>query len=281
MTNVSEPPTRYQPSSGDKVRAWAWDQKGISGTAQHVLLAIANWAGPNAEIFPSQKHLAAMCNYSDKTVYRVLKELEEAGLIRRERRHRSNGTRTSDQLFLNYDLITEPEPLSVKVTSGQDDLEDNLSQGELELPVITSSTTRQDDDAVSPKRISQEEEQEPAPRAPRERARNPIWDAVVEVCELDPSEITRQEAGRIAVAVKQLNAVGATVEQIHRRGEVHKRDWPNHSLTATSLASNWALLGTRLKPKVTPLTGHDAFLDLNGRRMEVVDGHIVPWDREW
>lgn len=79
---------------------------------------------------------------------------------------------------------------------------------------------------------------EAKPRKPDE-----VWDAVIEACGLDVSQLTKSARGATNRAVKELRDVGASPDGIKARAQVHRRRWPNAELTPTSLAKNYAQLG--------------------------------------
>ncbi|GAA2171123.1 hypothetical protein GCM10009846_03870 [Agrococcus versicolor] len=94
-----------------KLYGWAWDQVAlISPAAHHVLLALAEFADKHGLCFPSQATLAAKTGRGERTVRRALHELEEAGLIKRSRRRRMDGSRTSDEfrLLLGAEVTVQP-----------------------------------------------------------------------------------------------------------------------------------------------------------------------------
>ncbi len=82
------------------------------------------------------------------------------------------------------------------------------------------------------------------PSAPR--ARNELFDALAKAEDSDPMQVTKQNGARIGTALAQIRAVCAdlTPEEILRRATNHRRKWPNITVTANSLASHWAKLGT-------------------------------------
>jgi len=79
--------------------SWAWSLDIPFGT-KIVLLALADMADEEFSCYPGQKRLSSMASMSVSTVARALESLEERGLIRREARHRENGSRTSDRFYL-------------------------------------------------------------------------------------------------------------------------------------------------------------------------------------
>lgn len=76
----------------------------------------------------------------------------------------------------------------------------------------------------------------------RQRERDPIWDAVMEACGLDSTQMTGSARGAANRACSELRGVGATPALIAARAAAHRQQWPKMSLTPTSLAKNWAQL---------------------------------------
>lgn len=123
--------------------AWAAEQRVGGPGIKAVLLLLARYADEAYSCFPSQSTLADESEQSRRTVLRQLKDLEEWGLIRRERRVTDKGHRTSDRFYLNIDLVVDvtsddPEPgdpsVSNDVTQGAETLGDNLSLRDFGTP---------------------------------------------------------------------------------------------------------------------------------------------------
>lgn len=81
--------------------AWARGIKTGSATVKSVLLAIANYADEEGVCWPSQDQLADDTELSRHSIMRALDQLEEMDLISRERRHRKDGSRSSDLIVLD------------------------------------------------------------------------------------------------------------------------------------------------------------------------------------
>lgn len=75
---------------------WALDQTCATATEKAVLLVVANYVGPDGTTFVGQETISEQACCSVKTVERALSAFEKAGWITRERRHRKDGSRTSD-----------------------------------------------------------------------------------------------------------------------------------------------------------------------------------------
>jgi hypothetical protein len=84
------------------LEAMLWAKKVRTGTASRkaVLLVLADYADESAECFPGQKLIAAETELGERTVRRLLAELEEVGLLERTERRRDDGYRTSDRIRL-------------------------------------------------------------------------------------------------------------------------------------------------------------------------------------
>jgi DNA-binding transcriptional regulator YhcF (GntR family) len=81
--------------------AWARAIKTGSATVKSVLLAVANYADEEGICWPSQDQLAEDTELSRHSIMRALDQLEDMGLMSRERRHRKDGSRTSDLIMLD------------------------------------------------------------------------------------------------------------------------------------------------------------------------------------
>lgn len=78
---------------------WALDQTCATATEKAVLLVVANYVGPDGTTFVGQETISEQACCSIKTVERALATFEKAGWITRERRHRKDGSRTSDLII--------------------------------------------------------------------------------------------------------------------------------------------------------------------------------------
>jgi DNA-binding transcriptional MocR family regulator len=92
-----------------RVSTWAWQQP-LVGADKLVLLALADQANDAGSCWPGQATLAKKCGISERTLQSRLAKLESGGYIARERRHRSDGPRTSDlyTLALPADFAAGP-----------------------------------------------------------------------------------------------------------------------------------------------------------------------------
>lgn len=98
-----------------------------------------------------------------------------------------------------------------------------------------------------------------------QRPRDHVFEALIEVCELDASALTKSERGKANKAAKELRDIGATPDGIRARAQVYRQRWPECDLTPTALSSNYGQLGTAPKPNGTaPTSGPRAVSDFTG-----------------
>ncbi|MDA8210205.1 MAG: hypothetical protein M0Z92_14560 [Actinomycetota bacterium] len=86
----------------------------------------------------------------------------------------------------------------------------------------------------------------PSPR-PRSRQPDPLWDALIEACEIDASRITKSARGAYNKAVSELRALGATPEEVAVAAEILRRTWKEGQITPTVLARRWPEIGATLR----------------------------------
>lgn len=82
----------------------------------------------------------------------------------------------------------------------------------------------------------------PTPSAPakRARARDPIWDGLIEAWRIDESELTENERKRINTAAGRLRAINANPEEIPARRAMYSVLFPNAAQTMIALVDRWA-----------------------------------------
>ena len=72
----------------------------ISQRAKLVYIYLYDRCDKEKKAWPSIKRIAKDLSMSDKTVRRAIKDLEKAGLVRKEYAYRKNGSCTSNRYFL-------------------------------------------------------------------------------------------------------------------------------------------------------------------------------------
>lgn len=96
---------------------WAYAQeRGLDIRTKAVLAALADWADGEGFCYPGQQSIARKVSSSERTVRRLLDELELLGYIYRARRSDPSGRRMTD----GYQLATPPLPANGDTpTTGQ------------------------------------------------------------------------------------------------------------------------------------------------------------------
>lgn len=96
-------------------------------------------------------------------------------------------------------------------------------------------------DSESETPVMQEvEEQQPKKKKRAARERNPIWDALLIACNVNPDNVNESEAGRYGKLVKVLKNSDATPEEIFARAQTYKHKFPRATLTPTALVNRWS-----------------------------------------
>lgn len=90
----------------NRALSWAFSTQ-MPSTSKFTLVVLADLADEADSCFPSQAYVAAATGSSERTVMRALANLERQGYIVRERRHRGNGSRTSDRYVLRVGWVPE------------------------------------------------------------------------------------------------------------------------------------------------------------------------------
>lgn len=73
----------------------------------------------------------------------------------------------------------------------------------------------------------------------KQRPVDPIWDALMEACHVDPKSVTDSARGAYNRAVKDLRGLGATPGQITLRARKFTQQWPGITITPTALVRRW------------------------------------------
>src|SRR5690625_3421159 len=98
-----------EPAMSISALNWAFEQD-LPHSEKSVLVALAHRADKNGYCYPGIEMIATMTGASRRTVIRAIQGLDEKKLITRERRHRSNGSRTSTSYTLNLSATMTHSP---------------------------------------------------------------------------------------------------------------------------------------------------------------------------
>ena len=77
-----------------------YDRDELPSRAKLVYIYLYDRCDAERKAWPSVKTIAKELSISDKTVRRAIKDLEKAGLIRKEYAYRKNGSHTSNRYYL-------------------------------------------------------------------------------------------------------------------------------------------------------------------------------------
>lgn len=99
-----------------RVMTWAWSVH-LAPAPKLVLMALADEADDNGYCFPGHRRIAHKCSIGERTVRRILGNLEKAGYLKVEARYRSDRSRTSN----GYRLASVDPPAKLARGEGAGD----------------------------------------------------------------------------------------------------------------------------------------------------------------
>lgn len=228
-----------------------------SASAKAVMLVLASYTDAEWSAFAGQELIADETELSVRTVRDVMKDLEGRGLLVRQRRHRRDGSRTSDRLLLVESAImslpangagreqpaTGAEPTgksrqSLPATGAEPT--GNSRRGIIE-EVIEEHPEEDIADASVGAAIEPVAAVETLPE--RARRRDDVFEAVATVCFGDDWQtgLTPTARGPLNRAVKELKAVGASPGDVVARAEAYVR-WLGQRPTPPALVKHWPRL---------------------------------------
>jgi hypothetical protein len=229
-----------------KASAAIWDYSEATGTTLVVMLALADTANDEGVCWPGNEKLGIKCRLAKRTLQEHIGRLIEMGELQVEGAQRGTravggrGKRSRYRITLPglpYYIGKGAEANTVKgaesrtvstpskgATSGQQRVRDSALKGaESSVPHIEPSKNRKSEPSV----------------APAARARDPIFDALVTVCNISVADLTTSARSPLNRVVKELKEKGATPEEIERRASMYLETYTT-TLTPTALNMHWA-----------------------------------------
>jgi len=209
-----------------KVMSWVWDNAPVEGTELLTLLVIADHAAEDGtDSWPGVPTIARKTRRSERRVQEAIKALAAKGLIDVEVNAGGNA-KTPDQRRPNRYAV---KMRGVKPASPQ---APNRGEVERESGVRSAAPYPSLDQPSKNKRVDE------------------LWEAMIEACGYELSDITASVRGRLNKALKELREVNATADQIRGAAAAYRKMYPNFTLTPNAMVSNWA----QIRPKTTRTT---------------------------
>jgi hypothetical protein len=207
-----------------------------STSRKAVALVLADHADGDAwSTIVGQQRIGAEAELSTRQVRRILSEFESEGLISRQRRHRKDGTRTSDRIVLNQPAIGR--------------LPDSMSAG---LPDTDDTDYRTNDAGTTGQIMSAQEPSVEPPVEPSVIATaslNDIKGVLVEVFGEPPPQ-GWSLYNRIATWIRDR---GGTPADVRLRASRLVEEWGRKAATPAALEKHW----TRYDAEVGSITDAD------------------------
>lgn len=184
-----------------------------------------------------EEDLADICAVSAREVTVALRSFEEAGMIERDFAGAWVVTNWKERQFESDDTTARTSKHRSKERRG------NVPTSFLGTPPETETDTETENDVA------------PAPPTPRRV--DPLFDALAEVCDINPAELTQSARGALNRALHDLRRVGATPEEIRIRSGRYTDRYQIATLTPTALAKHWPQLTEDRRASVTRLNAVD------------------------
>lgn len=187
--------------------ARVFNKSKATGIDRFVLLSIADNAWDNGtNAWPSIKRLCYKTGLGRRTVQRAISALIEMGELERIER-------PGHSSFYNV-LITDEWPDNPFIEDEQ--------QGALPDLVKRPKTTKKAVDKVKEPDL--------------------IWEAVLDVCGINPNTLNQQERGKHNRAIKLIKESQATPDDVYVRAQVYRRKFDGIVMTPLALANHWSSL---------------------------------------
>lgn len=195
--------------------SWVLDYSPTKHADRLVLIVLAEHADKHGEnAWPAATTIAKRANVSEAQAWRSLANLRACGAIAKTGKHKSGASVYRIEMTLSN--------LEGLKSRGSQSERSTLSNLEVRPSQVETRTTLN--------------HQEPPLRAPR--ARDPIWDALIEA-EGNGQPVTKAERSRLNAAVKQLRDAGVDPSLIAHAATAYRTEWPGVTLTAHALVANW------------------------------------------
>lgn len=213
--------------------ARVFNKSKATGIDRFVLLSIADNAwddGSNA--WPSIKRICYKTGLGRRTVQRAINSLIQMGELERIER-------PGHSSFYNV-LITDEWP-------DNPFLEDDVQST---VPVVAKKA------------------KQPKKEVAKVREPDLIWEAVLDVCGINPNTLNQQERGKHNKAIKLIRESQATPDDVYIRAQVYRKKFDGIAMTPLALANHWSSLDPNYAETTTQQVpkGWDAIKEARERR---------------
>lgn len=238
---------------------WAYKQNISPPTAKFVLVTLADAANGEGYCWPGQQRLMQLTGMSERALRDQIKTLETLGYIHRERRTRSNGSRTSDGYWLlGFADLPADIAASLPATSAGNQPAESAARTNSQ-PADSAAPNRQNlpphtNPKGEPKGLeSSSSTQTLAMVAPKrgERPRDIHWDTMVEIHGFSPTPET-PEHGRWNKAASIWRRLNVTPDDMRLAATLYRQEHRDMAFTVMALASNAERLLRGHKPNPPP-----------------------------
>jgi len=220
------------------VPEWLLDAE-VDDRAIRLYAILRRYADREGRAHPGRRRLAERLRCSESTLDRTIRQLVAAGAVVVRPRYDEAGDRTSN------DYLLADRPPAPVTTGG---VTDDASGG-----VVDAASGGVTDDEAGERIATRNEshfERKSAPPSPATpspvngRARDLVWEAMLDACAIDPASITPAARKAYNRARQELRAAGAEPADVHLRARNYRHRFRDVALTPTALARHWAECAT-------------------------------------
>lgn len=292
--------------AGHCLYLWLWSldnaPEGVLPASERIIERAAGWTGAAGALVAAMER-AGMLERDEDGSLRIhdwydyagkLMERRKANAKRQQDWRERHATGDSDTPNAHV-TVTSPSRNGANVTKRSIEKHNQIvtSEGEGErkereiAPVAVATTARShpptltlvhssepaEPQATAPQKPPQDAPAPPRAASSKSRPVNATWDALVAALGYEPA--TKAERSKWGKAVKDLNDVGATPQEIALRARRYVTRFTREMLSVTALVSHWGEMATEPAPRPTTRASPD--VSEPPTYAVVTDGRFSPW----
>lgn len=202
-------------------------------------IVICTHANKQWKSSPKVETIAKLSGISNRQIYRVIKQLKDRGLIEIKSGggHGITNTYTIETNPDTLNVTVNPDTLNVRVDS-----EETCQNRPRTLTETAMNPDTQD--------VIGTEEQKNRIAKQKLPHRNPLWDAICDLFNLNPQ--TKSEKSCVGKIVRDLKIKNATPDDIAQRKQRYMAEWPGIECTANALVKHWDRFGKPVEGETGP-----------------------------
>jgi hypothetical protein len=185
---------------------------------------------------------------NESTVIRNIRLLVTSGCITRERGvPDASGRRSRDKFTLNVTIVAAVAtraPSQPAKRKPARTMHEGQTRTMPPTPTGTELDKSESQTCMVHEQVLKDKEQKTATQSSARRV-DELFEAMVEVCGINRTELTDAQRGSLNGALKQLRSVNADASEVRIRAQRYREQMPQARLTPPALAKHWPTLGSQ------------------------------------